>query len=287
MQLKECMQVSEMGFGAYSSTFSQSIRLHHAGVFNISNKLFVSLDILFDMRSHVKQGESPGNCAHAVLESTWLSGNKLNLSQSELRYLEQKLYDGYFAFEAVTHRDWNAGICGVCGIAPVFESGDGNCKNYTPLKKGQVWCVGKRCETLKWYLIFLQCVWPDSISYHFTGVVDIDGWWKALEENIVEASVFTAAKPMPIEAHTIAPWIPPIARASTVINTELWKGTFPLLLRKHISYLTACSLWICRLQPASRTYGKQASWLSQATGWTSSVWKVRPCKNQTNDSVRA
>ena len=98
----------------------------------------MSLDILFDMRSHVKQGEPPGNCAHAVLESTCLSGNKLNLSQSELRYLEQKLYDGYFAFEAITHRDWNAGICGVCGIAPVFESGDGNCKNCTPLKKGQV-----------------------------------------------------------------------------------------------------------------------------------------------------
>ena len=97
----------------------------------------MSLDILFDM-SHVKQGEPPGNCAHVLLESTCLSGNKLNLSQSELRYLEQKLYDGYFAFEAITHRDWNAGICGVCGIAPVFDSGDGNCKNCTPLKKGQV-----------------------------------------------------------------------------------------------------------------------------------------------------
>lgn len=28
------------------------------------------------------------------------------------RYLEQKLYDGYFDFKAITYRDWNAGVCG-------------------------------------------------------------------------------------------------------------------------------------------------------------------------------
>lgn len=30
------------------------------GVFNIS--LFVTLDILYDMRNHVDKGEPPGNC---------------------------------------------------------------------------------------------------------------------------------------------------------------------------------------------------------------------------------
>ena len=86
----------------------------------------------------MRMGEPPGNCAHSVLQSACLTGGKLNVEAEELRYLEQRLYDGYFAFEAITCRDWNSGICGICGIAPIFESGDGNCKNCTPLKKGQV-----------------------------------------------------------------------------------------------------------------------------------------------------
>ena len=75
------------------------------GIFNISNKLFVSLDILYDMRSHVERGEPPGNCAHAMLRSCCFSGYKPQLGSEEIRYLEQKLCDGYYAFEAMTERD--------------------------------------------------------------------------------------------------------------------------------------------------------------------------------------
>lgn len=75
------------------------------GIFNISNKLFVTLDILYDMRSHVERGEPPGNSAHAVIRSCCLSGSEIQLRGEELRYLEQKLYDGYSAFEAMTARD--------------------------------------------------------------------------------------------------------------------------------------------------------------------------------------
>ena len=110
----------------------------NSGIFNVSNKLFVALDVFYDMRHHVMQGEPPGNCAHSVLQSSSLGRDSVQLVPQELRYLEQKLYDGYFAFEAMTARDWNAGICGICGIAPIFESGDGNCKNCMPLKKQQV-----------------------------------------------------------------------------------------------------------------------------------------------------
>jgi len=46
-----------------------------------------------------------------------------------------------------------------------------------------------------------------------------------VEEKIVEASLFSAAAPMKIEAHRIAPWIPPACRGATVVNTELMKGT--------------------------------------------------------------
>ena len=87
---------------------------------------FVALDVLYDVR-HVKLGEPPGNCVHSVLQTSCLGRGAVQLPIQEFRCIEQKLYDRYFASEAITARDWNAGICGICGIAPIFESGDGNC----------------------------------------------------------------------------------------------------------------------------------------------------------------
>ena len=62
--------------------------------------------------------------------SYWQVPSAPKLIPGESRYFIEKLYDGYFAFEVLTERDWNAAICGVC---PLFESGDGNAKNCTPL----------------------------------------------------------------------------------------------------------------------------------------------------------
>ena len=70
------------------------------------------------MRSHIRRGEPPHNCAASVFERLTLTGHlqpEDNLTSDELRYL-QKLYDGYFAFEALTRRDWDSAICGICGI---------------------------------------------------------------------------------------------------------------------------------------------------------------------------
>ena len=60
------------------------------------------------------------------------------MTPEEKQYLTDKLYDGYFSFEASNNRDWNRAVCGFRGVAPIFESGDGNCKNCTPLKCGKV-----------------------------------------------------------------------------------------------------------------------------------------------------
>ena len=68
------------------------------------------------------------------MEAASLSGESLPLTSEERWYLEIKLYDGYFAFEAMIAQNWDDGVCGICGIA---ESGD-KAKNCTPLKKGQV-----------------------------------------------------------------------------------------------------------------------------------------------------
>ena len=112
--------------------------IFEAGVFNISSKLFVTLDILLEKRSYIQQGEPVTNFCHAYIEAAGLSGEQLHLSSQEQKYLEQKLYDGYFAFEALSEHNWDNGVCGICGIAPMFESGDANAKNCTPLRKGEV-----------------------------------------------------------------------------------------------------------------------------------------------------
>ena len=69
------------------------------------------------------------NCCHAYIEAAGLSGEQVHLSSQEQVYMEQKLYDGYFAFEALSEHKCVSGVCGICGFAPVFQSGDGNAKN--------------------------------------------------------------------------------------------------------------------------------------------------------------
>ena len=115
---------------------------YYAGVFNISNKLIVSIDILFEMREHIREGE-PGNSANAVIMAALLQPTAPVPTENEFRHLTEKVYDGYFAFEVLTDRDWDAAICGICGVCPIFESGDGNAKNCTPVSKEKVPMQGR------------------------------------------------------------------------------------------------------------------------------------------------
>jgi hypothetical protein len=97
--------------------------------------------MLFEMREHVKSGEPPGNTTSSMLTASLLQPSAPLLAANEYRYLKEKLYDGYFAFEALTDRDWDSAICGICGICPIFESGDGNVKNCTPISSGKVYII--------------------------------------------------------------------------------------------------------------------------------------------------
>ena len=85
------------------------------------------------MREHVKRGEPPSNFAAALFHSILQLPKAPTLGVSEQCYLEEKIYDAYFGFECMTERVWDNAICGICGVCPVLESGDGNCKNCTPI----------------------------------------------------------------------------------------------------------------------------------------------------------
>ena len=70
----------------------------------------MSIDILLRMREHIQKGEPPGNCADAVVHSSLQMPQAPQLPEEQVRYVVEKLYDGFFAFEAMTDRDWDAGI---------------------------------------------------------------------------------------------------------------------------------------------------------------------------------
>lgn len=50
-------------------------------------------------------------------------------SDSEFEYLVDVLYNGFYAFEALTDRDLDDTICGICGTVGEVYLGDGNEKN--------------------------------------------------------------------------------------------------------------------------------------------------------------
>ena len=49
-------------------------------IFLEKHKLFVTLDILLKMRSHIQQGEPVTNCCHAYIEAAGLSGDSYKSS---------------------------------------------------------------------------------------------------------------------------------------------------------------------------------------------------------------
>lgn len=60
------------------------------------------------------------------------------LNPSEISQIQELLYNGYWAFECFTIRDYNDMICGVCGIAPKMEIAQRNTENVLHLKNVQV-----------------------------------------------------------------------------------------------------------------------------------------------------
>ena len=44
--------------------------------------------------------------------------------------MDQKLYDAYFAFEALSEHNWDSGVCGICGMQKTVRKGEVSTKNF-------------------------------------------------------------------------------------------------------------------------------------------------------------
>lgn len=57
---------------------------------------------------------------------------------SVLEYVTDLLYNGFYCFEAITERDLDGTICGICGIVGEIYLGDGNEKNCCSRKEVKI-----------------------------------------------------------------------------------------------------------------------------------------------------
>ena len=185
------------------------------------------------MRSHIQQGEPVHNCAHSLMEAASLTGERLPLTSQEQWYLERMLYDGYFAFEAMTARKWDDGVCGTWYLwdCSCFWERRWQCKELYPSKeRAGIFLV---YLFLFIFVSFFANYWHQFLNLYlqitysepYSGEVDVDEFWKQVDLEMIQRSAFvTHGSVPPLDASKIAPWIPPVNRSASVLNTEMEKG---------------------------------------------------------------
>lgn len=189
-QVKVCLNLQCLALHSFTDIYT--------GLFNVGNKLLVSLDLLFAIRNHIKLGEDPrvavGNILNSVQEQT-----EKSLSPDEQLQLQELLCNGYWAFECLTVRDYNDMICGICGITPKVEIAQRNVENVLALKN-------------------IEFTWPEFLS---SSEVNVEDFWSTMETEVIEQVAFPSSIPITkFDASIVAPFFPPLMRGAVVINTE-------------------------------------------------------------------
>ncbi|XP_043347219.1 HMG domain-containing protein 3 isoform X4 [Dermochelys coriacea] len=189
-QVKVCLNLQCLALHSFMDIYT--------GLFNVGNKLLVSLDLLFTIRNHIKLGEDPKVAVGSILESVQEQTEK-TLSPEELSQLQELLCNGYWAFECLTVRDYNDMICGVCGIAPKIEIAQRNAENVLALKN-------------------VEFTWPEFLS---SSEVNVEDFWSTMETEVIEQVAFPSSIPITkFDASIVAPFFPPLMRGAVVVNTE-------------------------------------------------------------------
>ncbi|XP_075756652.1 HMG domain-containing protein 3 [Pelodiscus sinensis] len=189
-QVKVCLNLQCLALHSFTDIYT--------GLFNVGNKLLVSLDLLFAVRNHIKLGEDPKVAVRSILESVQEQTEK-TLRPEEMSQLQELLCNGYWAFECLTVRDYNDMICGVCGIVPKIEIAQRNAENVLALKN-------------------IEFTWPEFLS---SSEVNVEDFWSTMETEVIEQVAFPCSIPITkFDASIVAPFFPPLMRGAVVVNTE-------------------------------------------------------------------
>ncbi|XP_061431790.1 HMG domain-containing protein 3 [Lethenteron reissneri] len=179
----------------------------NSGLFNVGNRLLVTLDLLLHMRQRVRDGDNPSDTAQEIVDAAGGGSGRVGPPGAERpppAALCELLACGYWAFESLTARDYNDMICGVCGVAPRLELAQRGAHGLLDLDK-------------------LEVVWPseEGEPNEVGGEeVSADDFWSLVETEALEAAAFPGAVALRLEAAAVAPFIPPLMRGALTINTE-------------------------------------------------------------------
>ncbi|XP_026186675.1 HMG domain-containing protein 3 [Mastacembelus armatus] len=190
LQLKVCLNVQCLALHSFTDL--------HPGLFNVGNRLLVSIDLFLKIRASIKLGHPPFQAAMTALDH--IPNHPVHsLSPEEFSQIQELLLSGYWAFECLTVRDYNDMICGICGVAPKLEIAQRDTNSVLELKN-------------------VEFTWPEvSVSDE----VHMDDFWLTMESEAIEQAAFPTDIPITrVDASIIAPFIPPLMRSPTVINTE-------------------------------------------------------------------
>ncbi|NXP71587.1 HMGX3 protein, partial [Ramphastos sulfuratus] len=195
-QVKVCMNLQCLALHSFTDIYT--------GLFNVGNRLLVSLDLLFEIRNHIKLGEDPRVAVSNILDSVQKQTEK-TLSPYEQVQVQELLCNGYWAFECLTVRDYNDMICGICGITPKVEIAQRNVENVLALEN-------------------IEFTWP---GYLPSSEVNVEDFWSTMETEVIEQVAFPSSIPITkFDASIVAPFFPPLMRGAMVINTEKDKNLY-------------------------------------------------------------
>ncbi|XP_027865252.1 HMG domain-containing protein 3 isoform X2 [Xiphophorus couchianus] len=190
LQLKVCPNLRCLALHSFADL--------HPGLFNVGNRLLVSLDLFLKIRANIKLGQTPSLAAQSVFDQ--IQNHPIHsLTPEESSQVQELFLSGYWAFECLTVRDYNDMICGICGVAPKVEIAQRHRNDVLELKN-------------------VEFTWPEcSVSDE----VHVDDFWLTMEGEAIEQAAFPADIPITrVDASIIAPFAPPLMRSPTVINTE-------------------------------------------------------------------
>ncbi|XP_077387957.1 HMG domain-containing protein 3 [Festucalex cinctus] len=197
LQLKVCLGPKCLALHSFADL--------HPGLFNIGNKLLVTIDLMLKIRGQIRLGHPPSHAVRTLFDH--VSNHPIHsLSPEETSQIQEFLLVGYWAFESLTLRDYNDMICGVCGVAPKLE-------------------IAKRNTNIVLELKNVEFTWPES---SVSDEVHVDDFWLTMETEAIEQAAFPADIPITrMDVSIIAPFIPPLMRSPAVINTEKDKVVSP------------------------------------------------------------
>uniref|UniRef100_A0A3Q2QRE1 HMG-box containing 3 n=1 Tax=Fundulus heteroclitus TaxID=8078 RepID=A0A3Q2QRE1_FUNHE len=194
LQLKVCPNVQCLALHTFTDL--------HPGLFNIGNRLLVSLDLFLKIRANIKLGLDL--CSQSASRYVLLLQSVHSLTPEESSQVQELLLAGYWAFECLTVRDYNDMICGICGVAPKVEIAQRRRNDALELKN-------------------VEFTWPES---SVSDEVHVDDFWLTMEGEAIEQAAFPADIPITrMDASIIAPFAPPLMRSAVVINAEKDKLT--------------------------------------------------------------